>query len=494
MASIFTRFTCRKSQLFKLSALSAAFAIMGCNADNLASLRVIHASPDAPEVNVNVNRRSVISGLDYAQSSGNQWVLPGNRSVMVDAVLPNGEQTVISVPKFKFDKGQQYNIIAVDRVADIAPLVVASSSVTPTASEVSLSIVHASPDAPAVDVYLSAPGTDVLSESVMPNFTFDFKDPAFDVGAVPASQYDITVMLAGTKTVAYDIASVDLSPFSGQSLLVAALSTTNATQQAASPIKLLVATDDAQVTLLDQDTVSGVRVAHLSPDADEAANGAVEVLVTNGALGVSDLELIDAFSYTELAPPLGNPPFPLTADGQYVLAPVSDDYTFDVAVDEGPVVFTSEVTELTQGSEVTVIAGGNVLSTPGFDLFLTEDDNRSVITQASVKIAHFAPAAGTVDVFVTPAGAYTVADVQAGHAGEPLLDGFAYSEITDYVDVVPGDYDVRIVPEATGVVAINQEGLTLSPGLVATAIARQPNSAGSPSGEPNDFGLVLLVP
>jgi hypothetical protein len=328
----------------------------------------------------------------------------------------------------------------------------------------------------------------------MPNFTFDFKDPAFDVGAVPASQYDITVMLAGTKTVAYDIASVDLSPFSGQSLLVAALSTTNATQQAASPIKLLVATDDAQVTLLDQDTVSGVRVAHLSPDADEAANGAVEVLVTNGALGVSDLELIDAFSYTELAPPLGNPPFPLTADGQYVLAPVSDDYTFDVAVDEGPVVFTSEVTELTQGSEVTVIAGGNVLSTPGFDLFLTEDDNRSVITQASVKIAHFAPAAGTVDVFVTPAGAYTVADVQAGHAGEPLLDGFAYSEITDYVDVVPGDYDVRIVPEATGVVAINQEGLTLSPGLVATAIARQPNSAGSPSGEPNDFGLVLLVP
>ena len=48
-------------------------------------------------------------------------------------------------------------------------------------------------------------------------------------------------------------------------------------------------------------------------------------------------------------------------------------------------------------------------------------------------------------------------------AGDPLLDGFAFGAITaDYVPVPPGDYDIRVVPEATGTTAINVEGLTLS--------------------------------
>ena len=69
------------------------------------------------------------------------------------------------------------------------------------------------------------------------------------------------------------------------------------------------------------------------------------------------------------------------------------------------------------------------------------------------------------------------------------LDSFAFGDITGYVNVPPADYDIRVVPESTGVTAINVEGLTLTPGLVATAIARQPDGDGVPA----DFALQLLT-
>ena len=49
------------------------------------------------------------------------------------------------------------------------------------------------------------------------------------------------------------------------------------------------------------------------------------------------------------------------------------------------------------------------------------------------------------------------------------------------------------MPDSLGVAAINVEGATLPEGVVATVIARQPNDPGSPSGTPNDFGLVVLT-
>ena len=317
--------------------------------------------------------------------------------------------------------------------------------------------------------------------------------PAVDAGALPAATYDITVTLSGTKTVAYNISGVDLLPFAGQKLLIAAVSTTSATNKEASPVKLLVATDDAQVILLDEDTVAGARVVHLSPDADTAASGPVEVLANSVSLNITGLELIDSFSYTEIAPPADNPPLPLTTDGSFVLVSPANDFIFDVAVDEGAIVFTSDEVSLARGSEYTVIAAGLVSADPAFDLLITEDNNRSIITQATVKVAHGAPAAGPVSVYVTPAGVFSKEDVENGLAGEPLLENFEFGTITDYVAAPPGDYDIRVVPDALGVAAINVEGAALPAGVVASVIARQPNDPGSPGGTPDDFGLVVLT-
>jgi hypothetical protein len=137
-----------------------------------------------------------------------------------------------------------------------------------------------------------------------------------------------------------------------------------------------------------------------------------------------------------------------------------------------------------------VIAAGRVLSDPAFGLLAVDEDNRAIATQASVKVVHAAPAAGDVHVYVTPAGAFSVADIEAGLAGDPLLADFAFADITDYVAVPPGGYDVRVVPVASGAVAINAEGVGLDAGLVATVVARGPDESDD---DPADFGLVLLT-
>lgn len=493
-----------RNKALLIAAVASTLLITGCSQDDkFSELRVIHASPDAPAVNVMVSSETYnkqINNLNYAASSGYQDISSGLRNITVEAIIPGGNAEVISVAGFSFAEAARYNVLAVEKTADIEPLVIEESAVTPGASEVAVAVVHASPDAPAVDVYVTAPGTDITAPALAPNFSFDFKDPAVDAGALAAGSYDITVTLKGTKTIAYNISDVDLSPFAGQKLLLAAISTTSATNKEASPIKLLVASDDAHLVLLDEDTAAGARVVHLSPDADVTAGGPVEVLANSTTLGVTGLELIDAFSYTQIAPPVGNPPLPLTTDGSYVLVPPADDFIFDVAIDGGAIVYTSGEIALASGSEYTVIAAGNVSRSPEFGLLATVDNNRSVITQATVKVVHGAPAAGTVSVYVTPAGVYSKEAIEnAFNTGDdsikPLLESFNFGDITDYVAVPPGDYDIRVVPDALGIAAIDVPGVTLPAGVVATVIARQPNDPVPPAltGTPDDFGLVVLT-
>jgi hypothetical protein len=456
--------------------LTGVAILTGCNDDKSASLRVIHGSPDAPPVNVKLDSRTQISELDYAMSSGFLAVDTGRQDITVEAIIPAGNADVISVPGFQFVKDTRYSIIAVNDTANIEPLVANESASEPGANEIAVAVVHASPAAAQVDVYVTAPGVDI--NSVNATFTFDFKGQV-DAGVLPADIYQIRITGTGNKNVVYDSGPVDLTGFAGEKLLLVALSTTNSIKQAASPIKILAATDTASLPLLDTNTTTGARVVHLSPDAGTAAGGAVEVFASSSALPVSPTELIDAFSYTDIVP----------AANSFVGVPAGD-YIFDVAPNTagiGGSVYTSPSLTLNQGSEYSVVASGYVLTTPAFALLATEDNNRSIVTQASVKVIHAAPAAGIVDVYVTQAGTYTVSDVENGLAGDPLLKDFNFADISQYVAVAPGDYDVRVV--AGGSVAINVENFTLTAGSVSTVIAREPIDTGAPT----DFNVIVLT-
>jgi hypothetical protein len=285
-------------------AIFAIVMLAGCSDDDIlrtAEVRVIHASPDAPPVNIKLDTTTAISDLDYAESSGYQSVPAGQRDVTVEAIIPGGNADVINVPDLTFDTNSRNTILAVDTANNnqIEVLVANESVADPGSNEVAIAVVHASTAANAVDVYVTAPGTNIANES--PTFTFDFKGQV-DAGALPAGSYQIQVTAQGSKTVDFDSGPVDLSPLAGQKLMLVAINTTNSTSQAGSPIKLLVATDNSALTLLHSATNTGARVIHVSPDASTAAVGPVEVWATSTALPASPAELIDAFSYTDIIP------------------------------------------------------------------------------------------------------------------------------------------------------------------------------------------------
>jgi hypothetical protein len=450
-------------------------------------MRVIHASSDAPAVNVyfeesgsTANGASPdIEALDYGESSGYASFSAGTYDISVRGILPDSELEVIAVDDFELERGATATFVAINEVAAISGAVAPDSAATPSGGEVALAVFHGATVADAVDVYVtSAPGPDISTRA--PNFTFNFGETV-DAGALPAGTYEIQIALAGGDTPVYRSGPVDLSPFEGEKLLIAALNTVNDTSSAASPVKLLVANDNSTLTLLDSATETGLRALHLSPDAALAAGGSVEVFASSSALG-GTVELIDSFNYLDLVP----------GTDSYVSVPAGE-HTIDVAPDTGTIgdsVYTSDALELSVGQEYTTIASGRLTTSPVFELLALADNNRSIATQASVRIGHAAPAAGEVDIFVTPAGDFTTADVEAGLAGDPLLSAFGVGEVTGYVALNPGQYDVRVVPLSLGVVAINIESLELAAGLAATVVAHGPDEADN---DPADFGVVLLT-
>ncbi len=467
--------------------VAVAFSLTACSDnddDNMSTsssyVRVIHASHDAPKVNIKLDNATAIGDLDYGESTGFAQIPAGVKDVAVEAIIPGGNSDVIEIPSFDFEEEGRYTIIAVNDTATIDYLAAAESASTPADTEIAVAVAHTAFGVGEVGVYVTAPNVTLPDNTT---FNFDYK-AVVDAGVLPAAAYQIRVdSPAGSGTVVYDSGEIDLTAFGGEKLLISAIRTVSSTNADASPVKLLAATDSAALTLYDVETSVGARVVHVSSNAGTVAAGPVEVFATSTVLGMnSPLELIDAFEYEEA--------FPDQSTNLYASVPAGD-YVFDVAVDNSGIdnsVYTSNSLALTAGTEYTVLAAGLVGGNPAFGLLSTVDNNREIVTQASVKVVHAAPSAGSVDVYVTPAGSFTTAQVESGAAGAPLLDDFNYESITDYVAVAHGDYDIRVIPTATGTTAIDISA-TLAAGSVSTVIAREPDGDGTPA----DFGVILLT-
>src|SRR5512139_1762226 len=94
-----------------------------------------------------------------------------------------------------------YTVMAIGTAANIKPLVLVDNLSAPAAGKVHVRFVHASPDAPAVDI-TTADGAKVFS-----NVAFG---KSVDFTPLPAGTYDLQARVAGTDTVALDLPGVNL--------------------------------------------------------------------------------------------------------------------------------------------------------------------------------------------------------------------------------------------------------------------------------------------
>ena len=174
-----------------------------------ARVRVVHASPDAPSVDVLLDEAEVLSNVPYLASSDYLATSAGDHNLKVNAA---GTATTAIDANVTLADGTDYTVIASDLVAEITPIVLEDDNTAPAAGNARVRAIHGAPSAPAVDIYVTAPGADL--EAATPVLTSVAFGDVADYLEVPAGDYQVRVTPAGTKTVAIDSGALTLE--SGQ--------------------------------------------------------------------------------------------------------------------------------------------------------------------------------------------------------------------------------------------------------------------------------------
>ncbi|MFK7961851.1 MAG: DUF4397 domain-containing protein [Phycisphaerales bacterium] len=249
-------------------------AILAVDAADQARVSVVHASPDAPNVDVLADGAVAFADIPFTGNAGPAMLPAGSTSVQV--VPAGASEPVVIDATLELDPNVSYTVVATGELAEIAPLVLVNDPAL-DASAARVRFVHASPNAPAVDVALA--GGDVL----FPNATF--RD-ASDYLAIAAGTYDLEVRLAGTSTVVLPLPGVTLE--SNTVLSVYAMGLVGAEP----PLQAVITSE-----------VRGearVRAIHLSPDAP-----VVDVRV-DGGVAIPDLAFGNVSGYAALPARLTN--------------------------------------------------------------------------------------------------------------------------------------------------------------------------------------------
>ena len=196
-----------------------------------AKLRVIHASPDAPAVDVKLNGTRAITELAFNEATDYAMVDSGTYNVKV---VPAGLDDPIVIDADLDLMAKDYTVIASDVLSSITPIVLEDDNALDALARIRF--IHASPNAPAVDIAL-ANGGPVL-----------FADVEFGENAgyieVPGGTYDLEARVAGTDTVALSVPGLKVTGFRNFTVLATGLLGGN-------PALGVIATLDAQKCATD---------------------------------------------------------------------------------------------------------------------------------------------------------------------------------------------------------------------------------------------------
>jgi hypothetical protein len=423
-------------------------------APETGSVRVAHLSPNAPNVDVYVDGSAVLEDVAFGSISPYLDVPAGERAVEITAA--GDADTVVFDGPLPVEAETAYTVAAIGEIGDdgdqaFEPLVLQDDNSDPGSDTARVRAVHASPDAPAVDVTLASNG-DVLFDGV-----------AFgESGAVEVPAGDYTLQIRGdTESNDGDVvAAYDVSVAGGEVYTAfAAGYLTPDDEPADTPFDLLLSADTGEAGLASAPVAetgpAQVRVAHMSPNAPN-----VDVYV-DGSAALEDVPFGAVSSYLEV--PAGERQVEITAAG-----------------DADTVVFDGGVT-VESATAYTIAAVGEIgddADQPFQPLVLTDDNSDPGGDSARLRVVHASPDAPAVDV--TAAGGDTV-----------LFDGVAFGE-SGYTTVPANDYTVQIRgdTESNDGEVVADFDVSLDGGEVYTAFA-----AGylSPDDEPVDTSFDLLV-
>jgi len=200
--------------LILVSAVALSFAT-GCSEDSASSpspmpparVLVVHASPNAPGVDLLVDNQKVNQQpLTFPQNTGYLSVNAGTRNVKVNVA---GTTTTVINANLPLEANRNYSVFAIDSVSKISALVTIDDLTAPAAGKAHVRFIHLSPNAPAVDVSVVG---QAAGQGLFTNRTFNKTITAAQQAFTPvdAGTVNLEVRVAGTTTVALNLPNVRL--------------------------------------------------------------------------------------------------------------------------------------------------------------------------------------------------------------------------------------------------------------------------------------------
>lgn len=122
------------------------------NSTQNARVMAVHASPDAPSVDLYVDDTKVGSNLPFPDATAYLIVEAGSRNVQVKVY--NTSTTVIDAD-VDVTASKNYSVFAVDSVSKISAIVLEDNLAAPAAGKAHVRFIHLSPNAPAVNITLT---------------------------------------------------------------------------------------------------------------------------------------------------------------------------------------------------------------------------------------------------------------------------------------------------------------------------------------------------
>ncbi|MBX0329482.1 DUF4397 domain-containing protein [Oscillochloris sp. ZM17-4] len=167
-------------------------------AQTMNMIRVIHASPDAPAVDVFVNGQAVATSVPFFTASGYLPLADGTYQV---AISPAGKGTDYSVlvGDLEVSGGYTGTLVATNTLSNIEAVLYKDDLSGVAGGNARVNVMHLSPDAPAVDIKLA--GT---SSAVFSGVAFKQRGTV----EVPAGSYAFDISPAGSADVVFTTPSL----------------------------------------------------------------------------------------------------------------------------------------------------------------------------------------------------------------------------------------------------------------------------------------------
>jgi hypothetical protein len=188
----------RKFTLFAaLATLSLAFA--GCGSSSNAYVKFIHASPGAPNVDVQIGSKFAAQNAAYGTATATYAQVPAGSSEKIQVFAAGKDSSAVLSANQPLINKQYYTILALNTPDKLQAAIENDDLTAPTAGNCKVRVVHGAPSAGPVDVYVTAPGVNIDDPAhpvapVLTNFTFGTVTKYLPV---PAGSYEIRVTVTG---------------------------------------------------------------------------------------------------------------------------------------------------------------------------------------------------------------------------------------------------------------------------------------------------------